>query len=113
MMQLFRYSGDHPGEPWPDDLAEVAQATSPKIFFCYSSGNPVGDPTNVMDWTDYVYVPGLSTLSPGDTAVTYCRPGNHGSRGTTVGFVDGHAEWVPSDRYTEVLGTNWETLAQQ
>ena len=60
--------------------------------------------TNVMDWTDYVYLPGVSTASAPCRVVAFLPPGSHEkTTGTVVLFADGHVEWQALQEFTRTM----------
>ena len=64
-LALKMYAGDHK-EMYPVNLSDSGRylAYQPKVFICYGSGNRAGDIKTVDEWTDYVYLSGLSEAVP-------------------------------------------------
>jgi len=46
-------------------------------FSCYATGHEPGVWSNLNEWTDYVYVSGLTWDDPSAAVLAFCPPGNH------------------------------------
>jgi len=90
---LKMYAGDH-RERYPEKLADTGRylAYKSQMFACPGSGNRAGDIKTVDEWTDYVYLSGLSESVPPDTILMYCPPKNHEWEFGNILFADGHVE---------------------
>ncbi len=99
-----------PVDIYPTNLADInPEFVSPKLFVCAASGNLPGDLTNVMEWTDYVYVSGLSPAAPADVPVLICPPMFH-PKGHAVGgnalMGDHSCSWYTNVAYLNALIRN-------
>lgn len=88
------YAADH-GKAYPPGFVDAGEylAHQPKLFICRESGNEHGPFETVDEWSDYVYMSGLTESSPEDAVLAYCDPRNHDGDGGNILFVDGHVEW--------------------
>lgn len=66
-----------------------------KEFICPASGRQPGNPTNIDEWMDYIYIPwstGANTLP--DYPLMYDRRlSNHQGKGINLLFMDGSVIW--------------------
>ena len=94
---LKMYAGNHKGR-YPDKLVELSRYVGHQssLLFCPISGSKPGPIETVDEWTDYVYVSGLSETNAPDTVLMYCPAKNHRGAGGNVLFADGHVEWFNS-----------------
>lgn len=89
-LALRMYAGDN-GEKFPGELADLGRylGYQSSVFICPASDREGDDIKIVDDWTDYVYIPGLSESLPSDTVLLYCPARNHGWEFGNVVFVNG------------------------
>jgi len=68
-----------PRRSLPDNWAQLTSAmqVDPNLFVTPDHTRHVGDPTNVTQWADFIYVPGVTTGSPPDAVVAYLPPGQY------------------------------------
>lgn len=92
------YAGDNDGV-FPDRLVQLRRYVchSPGLFTCPKSGNKPGPFATVDEWTDYVYIPGLTASSAENAVLAYCPAKHHEGEGGNVLFADGHVEWFDSE----------------
>lgn len=95
------YAGDH-GKAFPAMLVDTRRylADQPRLFICPQSGNRPGPIETVDEWTDYVYLSGLTSTSAQDKVIVFCSSKNHDWDGGNILFRDGHVEWFNSDGKT-------------
>jgi len=82
-----------PATNYPSNLDMLSNDLSPDLFVCPGSGNKPGSLTNVMEWTDYIYVTGLSTSTPPGVPVLLCPPENHKGKGGSILDTDHSMRW--------------------
>ena len=104
------YAMDHEGR-YPNDWAEFIshEAANSEIFVTLNNREAAGDLTNVMEWTDYVYIPGRTEASPPDAVVAFLPPGHHIRKGRSraiVLFVDEHVERMSIADFTRAMNKN-------
>lgn len=104
------YGEDHEGR-YPNDWTELASYNEygPDIFVTLDNRESAGNLTNVMEWTDYVYIPGRTASSPPDAIVAFLPPGHYFQKGRTwaiVLFVDGHVERMSITNFTRAMNKN-------
>jgi hypothetical protein len=82
----------------PDKLSALYPdyASGPEVFVCPASGNKLGDPMHIDDWTDYTYFPGLRMTQP--IANSRARACYHYEQdaelpGWNELYLDGHVEY--------------------
>jgi len=107
------YATDH-DESFPSKLVDIRNymADQASLFVCPASGNKSGPIETVDEWTDYVYIVGLSETNAPSEIVMYCPSENHGGDGANIFFADGHVEWFNAKgnasgepSFEDVIGT--------
>ncbi len=99
------FAMDHDGH-FPDNWTEIDSYLSghSQLFVMAKNRRTAGSMTNVMAWTDYVYLPGVTTGSPPYRVVAFLPPGSHEkTTGAVVLFADGHVEWQTLVDFTRTL----------
>lgn len=116
---LKMYAGDHRGK-FPPRLIDAKRywAYESGLFICPKSGKEPGALGRVDEWSDYVYISGLTESSPPDTVHMYCLSDNRDGEGGNVLFVDGHVKWFNSTNseycvagepsFEDVVKKTWE-----
>jgi hypothetical protein len=91
---LCMYSMDH-NEQYPQDLQTLAieMKLPPKLFICPQSKHVAGSLSNLNEWTDYVYIHGLSATNDANVPVVFEFPANHNGVGGNVLYNDGSLCW--------------------
>jgi len=92
---LAMYSMDH-NDQYPQDLQTLAieMKLEPKLFVCPSSKHVAGSLSNLNEWTDYVYIQGLSATNNAHIPLAYELPINHNGEGVNVLYNDGTVRWL-------------------
>lgn len=100
-MAMKMYADEH-DETFPGRFAVIGRYVSeyPRLFICPTSGNAAGTFETVDEWTDYVYISGLSETNSPSEILMYCPIENHGGEGGNILFLDGHVEWLNSEENT-------------
>lgn len=82
---ILNYSLDN-GDTFPETLTELGAKSiqwgipfSKEIFLCPGSGNQAGALTNIDEWTDFIYIGGISA-GIYHSAQVISPPENHGGR---------------------------------
>jgi len=95
------YAGQHGGE-FPETLGGLYRSLPDDdkdvdIFVCPGTGHEPGNPDNIEQWSDYVYVGGQRWAEEGETPILilYDGPGNHPD-GRHELYTDGTVKWVPN-----------------
>jgi hypothetical protein len=105
-MACLMYAIDHRGE-YPADWNALTNnyANIPKLFVTHADEKKkTGHMSNVMEWTSFVYVPGLTTASPPRSVVAYLPLGHYKARdGGIIVFADCSVEWQPPEQFKETL----------
>jgi len=81
---------------YPSNLNILSSDVSPDLFVCPGSWNKPGSLNNAMEWTDYIYVTGLSTSTPPGVPVLICPPENHLGKGGCILDTDHSTKWYPN-----------------
>lgn len=90
-------------DKYPGKLSDMNEITStPMIAICPSSGNVVGGPENIDEWSDYAIVASQADARP-DRVHAYCRPENHDYEGANVLYIDGSVSWVRSRELEDLI----------
>ncbi len=94
-MWAAEHENELPGtlsELHPDYLGEE----SVDVFVCPSTGHEPGNPDNIEQWSDYVYVKGQRWAQEGASPalLMYENPGNHAAGGHQL-YTDGTVTWKP------------------
>jgi hypothetical protein len=104
-MACLMYAMDHRGE-YPTDWTALTNnyANTPNLFVTHYHQKKEGSMSNVMEWTSFVYVPGLTTASPPRSVVAYLPLGHYKKReGGIILFADCSVEWQPPEQFRETL----------
>ena len=89
---------------YPTNLNELClNNVSPRLFVCPGSGNEPGDMTNVMEWTDYIYLAGASPATEAGVPIAVCPPENHEDEGSCYLDSDHGVKWVPKEHFNALL----------
>lgn len=99
-MYAMDHSGAFPTNLWvlvPDYVG------SGELFICPAAGKRPADVPQGEQRTDFVIVPHLITNHPGNVALAFCPPGNHGGAGGHILFVDGSVQWFELADFSNVL----------
>jgi hypothetical protein len=97
-----------PGVDLPSDLSKLASFTTNRfLFVCPETHHSVGQLTNVMDWTDYIYISGVEEMGPAPTAVIICPPANHHGKWGYVGFNDGSFRQASPEEVRRLIAEPW------
>ena len=98
------------GGAYPDEFTQLEKYFSPKsgrkAFVTPKNRKNVGQWADVMEWTDYVYIPGTTTSSSPDRVVAFLPPGHHTQRdenGALILFADNHVEWQTVKEFTRTI----------
>lgn len=96
----------HNGGRFPPDLTPVALGGKVSIgaFVTHRNRAVTGSREKVMEWTDYVYLPGCSTASSPRQVLAFLPPGM-GDRpnGAQVLFADGTIAWYAPTEFVRVM----------
>jgi len=112
-MASVLYAINHGGQ-FPPNL-EALSATdldNPSVFVRWQNRQSAGALTNVTEWTDYVYLPGLSESSPHDAIVAFLPPGVYtwqDETGAAVVFADGSMQWLSVEEFTRAMNKRTPT----
>lgn len=101
------YANSHGGQ-FPDDLITIfdTQEIGNGEWYCIAANHGVGvSPDSQTVRADiqagkvsYIWIgKGVTTSSASDVVVLYEKPENHSGHGMSIGFVDGHMEWLGPD----------------
>lgn len=82
------------------------------VFVCPASGHNVGSISNVNEWTDYVYVPGLKAYTPLSTVHAFCLPEYHDGKGAHVLRLDCSVRWYDAESFSRLTNTLSEDFGQ-
>ncbi len=88
----YIYSNDH-DEAFPAELSDAIEPGAYRVLQCPLEGDP-----NTAGG-DYTYVSGLVTDDANQWPLAWCDRSHYGDRGAMVLFVDGHAEFVDTERF--------------
>jgi len=98
------YAEQHQGQYPPDWTVLTNELGAGKIFVCYHDRARVGAMSNVMAWTSYDYVRGVTTASPPGTVVAYFRPRRYGKHtGGLILFADGTVVGVNPEEFQRMM----------
>jgi hypothetical protein len=101
-MLVIMYSNDHGGALPPNATALGKYGRQPQTWHCPACDPPPPGPAGTVS-TSYILVtgqlPNTKTIrNPSNTIIAYEPLSNHGGRGFSVFYLDGHGEWMkPSD----------------
>lgn len=108
-LACLMYSQEHNGE-YPTDLRQLTKyiggEKNRRLFLSSWSTTPPGPMSNAMEWTDFVYIRGATTSSPGERVVAYQPPGQHPEHlGANILFRDGHVEWFDMRGFIKTMNS--------
>lgn len=104
-MACLMYAMDHRGE-YPADWAALTNnyANDPRLFVTHYDKKKAADMSNVMEWTSFVYLPGLTTAAPPRSILAYLPLGHYKTRdGGILLFANCSVEWQPPEQFKETL----------
>jgi hypothetical protein len=106
------YADQHDGK-YPSDWSHLAKDLEPEVFRLGRNKANLGEMTNVMAWTDFVYMTGLTTASPSNAVLAFLPPGHYpkDNRGLML-FADLHVESVPPDQFTRKMSESQQAIRQ-
>ena len=95
---LKMWAGDH-GKVYPNTIEECSPylGYQAPLLICPSSGNAPGPIETVGEWTDYIYITGLSETNAASEILIFCPPKNHKGKGGHILFLDGRVKWFNSE----------------
>jgi len=104
------YAAAHDGQ-FPGDLCQAfpSDTRHPEIFVTQRNRPNMRSIETVMEWTDYVYIPGHTVTSPADSVVAFLPPGHHVEEDPTeaiVLFGDGRVERMSVADFTRAMNRN-------
>jgi hypothetical protein len=92
----------------PKDFGEIkARVPNKTVFLCSLTKQPVGDWTNVHEWTDFIYVGGLTIMDDAQLPVIICRAENCGGEFGYVGFLDGSVQQRSKSEIAHLIVEPW------
>ena len=104
VLQAYCYP---PVENYPTNLTALGtNDIAPRVFVCPGSKNLPGELTNVMEWTDYIYISGLSPAAPAEVPVFICPPTFHEGKGANMLMGDHSCTWCSDLEYVDELIEN-------
>lgn len=102
--RCIRYANGHGGS-FPHSLSDVTSvegesiADSGRVFICPSSGTHPGVISKVDDWSDYMFISGVTTNDPPNTMLAYDSPQHHRADGAPVLYIDGSVMWHDREEF--------------
>ncbi len=94
----------HPGENYPTNLADLhPEDVALKLFVHPGGKNLPTQLSNVMEWTDYIYISGLGPTAPAEVPVFICPPMFHEDKGASMLMGDHSCTWFPDLAYVDKL----------
>jgi hypothetical protein len=107
------YAEEHQGQ-YPPDWSCFDH--NPRIYKTADEWDKAGAMSNVMAWTSFGYVPGVTTASPPDTVVAYLRPRQYGrTLSGLILFADGNVVSVNPEEFQRIMSqptTNRATVVR-
>ncbi|MFC1462705.1 hypothetical protein ACFLQU_03780 [Verrucomicrobiota bacterium] len=99
---------------FPKDWSDLSprDSYSPALFVTRKNRKRTGPMSEVMSWTDYVYVPGHTVTSPPHAVVAYLPPGvyrHQGKTGAVVAFASGEIHWLSVAEFTKAVNKGTPT----
>jgi hypothetical protein len=104
---------DENGGAYPPDWSCLNQIIPTNYFRLGRNSRNLGGITNVMAWTDFVYMRGLTTASPSNAVLAFLPPGQYpkDNRGVIL-FADLHVESVTPDQFTRKMNASQRAIHQ-
>jgi hypothetical protein len=96
----IRYSMDHDGK-YPSNWS-VLRHVEPQTFVTPRNRHKAGSLSNVMDWTDYIYVANVSPSSPSDAILAISPPQNYDGKGAVILRNNGAMEWIGKRQLNQI-----------
>jgi hypothetical protein len=107
-LACLMYAQEHDGE-FPMDLRPLTKyiggEKNRRLFLSSWSTTAPGPMSNVMEWTDFVYIPGATTSSPAERVVAYQPPGQYPELGANILFREGHVEWFDMRGFIKTMNS--------
>lgn len=109
---LRQWQGD--GIDFPRDLSAVVSTTNSAYFLCPGVAREPGPIAAVNDWTDFIYVGGMSSTDP-QVAILLSPPEDHGGNFGIVVWEGGYVSRVTPQEFEKLLKAPWcmATRAQE
>jgi hypothetical protein len=98
---FLMYSLDHDGE-FPPDWSRF-EGLEPTDFVTRRNRDKAGNMSNVMEWTDYVFVTNLTANSPPDAILAYSPPRNYADKGGVILHLSGAVRWLDKKEFEKTL----------
>ena len=101
------FASEHDGR-FPNDSAQLAPyvGNTPTLFVTREKRGKTGSLTNVMEWTDYVYIKDSTTTSPPKKVLAFVPPGiGDKPEGSFVLFVDGSVLWLSLESFQQATNS--------
>lgn len=77
-------------------------------YVCPATHHQPGSITNVSEWTDYIYVGGLTEAQDLRIAMIICPPKNHGGQYGQVAYIDRNiVETLPAEEINKLIKQPW------
>lgn len=104
------FAREHEGR-FPDDLSQLTPYFGPDATSCFISaskrGSEPGAMTNIMQWTDYIYLRGATTSSSPSTVVAFLPIGIYpAEQGTLVLLADGRVRCQTLSEFTRAMNSS-------
>lgn len=73
------------------------------MFAIKENQDKAGCLSNVMEWTDFVYVPeNMGDLESGKKIIAYSPPSNYRGKGTVVLFNNAEVKWIGREQLENI-----------
>jgi len=97
------YRQEHDGE-YPSDFSDLGNLVrDADVFVSHHDSRKVGSISNVMVWTSFEYVKGLTVASPNEAVLAYLPPRDYGNDAyAIVLFVDGSAKYMTEKEFSSI-----------
>lgn len=101
-----RYAKDNAGA-LPQDWSQLGPyvGNNLDVFLSAWSNHPAGAISNVLTWTDFVYVRGLTTSAPPRSVLAYLPAGHSKHPGVATVSVDTTVRWLTVREFTTMMNT--------
>jgi hypothetical protein len=104
--KLIRHMGD--GDTFPATLAGLETVgAKPEWFICPGSTNVPASMASVEEWTDFIYVSGVSGASDLYIPLLISPPENHAGEFGIVVWRGGNADRLPPDQVRKLIDEPW------
>ena len=98
-----QYADNHDGH-FPEDWNQLPPHLRAGLFVTQEHSSKAGNMTNVMEWTDFVYIHGMTTASPPNKIMAFLPPGHFKTRNCAVVlFANGKVTWLGLEDFTRRL----------